>query len=283
MDKLEMRSVIKFLHFQGKSPSDIFNEMKNIYGDKSPSYFVIKYWIRKLKCGFNDIRDEARSGRPQSRITEKFISKIKNIVLEDRCITLKQLEFESGLSHGTVSRILHDHLDMSKVSARWVPRLLTEEMKAERKRCSEVLLEQFDSIPNFFDRLVTVDETWVYLYDPLMKYQSMQWKTRTEPAPKKAKMSRSAVKVMLTVFWDAEGIIMADYLPTGRTMNSEYYSGLIKSLKIELSKKRRNKLRNGPVFLLQDNAPPHRAAVTMETIENCGILNSYAIPHIHLI
>ena len=75
-------------------------------------------------------------------------------------------------------------------------------------------------------------------------------KTRTEPAPKKAKMSRSAVKVMLTVFWDAEGIIMADYLPTGRTMNSEYYSGLIKSLKIELSKKRRNKLRNGPVFLI---------------------------------
>ena len=56
-------------------------------------------------------------------------------------------------------------------------------------------------------------------------------KTRTDPAPMKAKMSRSAVKVMLTMFWDAEGILMADYLPTGRTMNSDYYSGLIKSLK----------------------------------------------------
>ena len=54
-------------------------------------------------------------------------------------------------------------------------------------------------------------------------------------------------------------------------MNIEYYSNLIKALKKELSKKRRQKLRNGPVYLLQDNAPPHRAAVTMETIENCGI------------
>ena len=32
-----------------------------------------------------------------------------------------------------------------------------------------------------------------------------------EPFPKKVKASRSAVKVMLAVFWDAEGNILADY------------------------------------------------------------------------
>ena len=57
-------------------------------------------------------------------------------------------------------------------------------------------------------------KTWVYLYDPEMKYQSMEWKLPKEPSPKKVKASRhSAVKVMLTVFWDAEGIILADFLP----------------------------------------------------------------------
>ena len=32
-----------------------------------------------------------------------------------------------------------------------------------------------------------------------------------EPSPKKVKASRLAVKVMLTVFCDAEGIILADF------------------------------------------------------------------------
>ena len=69
-----MRSIIKFLHFQGKSPLQTLNEMKNTFGDKAPFIFVIEYWIRKFKCGSNGIRDEARSGRPNSHITEKNIS-----------------------------------------------------------------------------------------------------------------------------------------------------------------------------------------------------------------
>ena len=40
-----------------------------------------------------------------------------------------------------------------------------------------------------------------------MKYQTMEWKLPKEPSPKKVKASHSAVKVMLTVFWDAKGII----------------------------------------------------------------------------
>ena len=44
-----------------------------------------------------------------------------------------------------------------------------------------------------------------------MKYQSMEWKLPKEPSPKKVKASRSAVKVMLAVFWDAEGNILAYY------------------------------------------------------------------------
>ena len=60
----------------------------------------------------------------------------------------------------------------------------------------------------------------------------MEWKLPKEPSIKKVKASRhSAVKVMLTVFWDAEGIILADFLPASTNMNKEYYSDLIRSLK----------------------------------------------------
>ena len=84
--------------------------------------------------------------------------------------------------------------------------------------------------------------------------------------PKKTKASRLAVKVMLTAFWDAEGIILADFLPAGTNMNKEYYSDLLRYLKQELAKKILNKLRKGHALLLQDNALPHRAGVTIATI-----------------
>ena len=149
MDKVEMRSVIKYLHLKGKSPLEIFQEMKNTYRDNGPTVFVVQYWVRKFKFGFPGVRDEVRSGRPVEAITEKNVSKVKGLVLEDRRITIKELIFQTKLSRGTIGRILHDHLNMSKVCARWIPRLLTDEMKAERKRCSAMLLEHFQSTPNF--------------------------------------------------------------------------------------------------------------------------------------
>ena len=54
-------------------------------------------------------------------------------------------------------------------------------------------------------------------------------------------------------------------------MNQEYYSHFIRSLKREMVRKRRNKLRKGHAILLQDNAPPHRTGVTMTTIEECDL------------
>ena len=147
------------------------------------------------------------------------VDKVRKLILFDRRITIDQISLETNLASGTISTIIHEHLAMSKVSAKWVPHLLTDAMKAERKRCSALLLDHVRETPNFFDWLVTVDESWVYLYDPEMKYQSMEWRTTKEGPPRKAKRERSSVKVMLTVFWDAEGVILADFLSDGKIIN----------------------------------------------------------------
>ena len=89
----------------------------------------------------------------------------------------------------------------------------------------------------------------------------MEWKLSKEPFPKKVKASRSAVKVMLT----SSGTPKLIVLPACTNMNKEYYSDLIRSLKREMIRKRKKKNRKGHALLLQDNAPPHRAGVTMAT------------------
>jgi hypothetical protein len=82
-----------------------------------------------------------------------------------------------------------------------------------------------------------VDETWIHHYTPATKKQSKQWVPRGESAPKKAKTVPSAGKVMVTVFWDSQGIILINCLEKGRTITGASYSSLLDRLKTELQEK----------------------------------------------
>jgi len=59
-----------------------------------------------------------------------------------------------------VGHILHEILGMRKLSARWVPRLLTPDNKCNR----ETLFKR--NPKEFLRRFVTVDETWIHWYTP---------------------------------------------------------------------------------------------------------------------
>jgi len=62
------------------------------------------------------------------------------MVMEDRRFTVKQTAANAGISVGSVDTILHDDLKMRKVSARWVPRMLTNENKASRVAICQAML-----------------------------------------------------------------------------------------------------------------------------------------------
>src|SRR5215469_12487230 len=111
--------------------------------------------------------------------------------------------------------------------------------------------------------MVTVDKTWLHYYDPETKNQSKEWHQKGSPWPKKFRVQKSAGKVMATVFWDKDGIIMSDYLENAQTINAVYYYSLFDKLKENLKTKRRGKLTKG-VLILQDNAPAHKAFVTQQ-------------------
>ena len=126
---------------------------------------------------------------------------------------------ETGLSYGSVSKMIQNKLHMSKVSSRWVPRLLTPFQKQTRRDLSRqmlTLLEQDEE--DFFGRLVTMDECWIYLYDPETKEMSKEWKHSKSPPPRKAKVQKSAGKVMVSFFGDCRGVILTDYLAKGQTI-----------------------------------------------------------------
>ena len=156
------------------------------------------------------------------------------------------------------------------------PRMLTEDQKRSRLDISRYLLSRYEDDPEeFMDRVVTQDETWVHHFDPESKKQSMQWKHPGSPPPKKFKRVSSAGKVMASIFWDNQGVIMVDYLEEGRTINGAYYAEELRRLRQEIVRKRRGKLTRG-VLLLQDNAPAHTSQVVMAAATECGF---EVLPH----
>ena len=79
---------------------------------------------------------------------------------------------------------------------------------------------------DFLSRLLTVDETWVHYYEPENKAQS-QSVGPGSLKPKKFKTQPSAGKVMATVFWDAQGVIMLDILAKKSAITGAYYANLL--------------------------------------------------------
>lgn len=103
------------------------------------------------------------------------------MIMADRRIKLRELVEAVNISYERVQNIITNYLDMKKLSARWVPRLLTIDQKRKRATTSETLLAKIKYDPkDFFRRFVTVDETWVHCYTPETKEQSKQWRKSGE-------------------------------------------------------------------------------------------------------
>jgi hypothetical protein len=75
----------------------------------------------------------------------------------------------------------------------------------------------------FCPRIITGDETWAQHYELETKRQSMEWHHPQSPRKKKFKITPSARKVMIAVFWDTDGVILVDVMTRGETINSDIY------------------------------------------------------------
>lgn len=72
---------------------------------------------------------------------------------------------------------------------------------------------------------------------------------------------------MLTIFLDSQGPMLQQFLEKGSTVNSTSYSQMLSiKLKLVIRFKRQGLLSKG-VLLFHENARPHTAAHTVQTLE----------------
>ena len=73
--------------------------------------------------------------------TPEIIVHIHELNLEDGRITAKLIAEQLGISRERVGSIIHEDLDMWKLSAKWVPKCLNADQKRQRCQSSEQLLD----------------------------------------------------------------------------------------------------------------------------------------------
>ena len=153
---------------------------------------------------FRSIADDDCDGLPKT--TERVRSGIEEALNEDRRKTIDELADHVDVSHRTVYYIITNKLKMTKVSARWVPRLLSGKDKSVHIQTSKPFLERYTREgERFLQSIITCDESWFHFYNPETKAKSMVWKHTSSPPPKKAKVvvcSKSDIRGFCRQPWD---------------------------------------------------------------------------------
>lgn len=109
------------------------------------------------------------------------VAKVQEAFLEDRGQMIHNIYKIFRLLYRMCRRILLDELNIQRIGAKFVLRLLSSD---QREYCIAVCAEfkeQAENDPNFISNIITCDESWVFGHDPEMKQQSSQWKTPTSP------------------------------------------------------------------------------------------------------
>ncbi|CAH2013021.1 unnamed protein product [Acanthoscelides obtectus] len=188
------------------------------------------------------LSDDPRVGAPKTAVTQENIDAVRELIIEDRHVTYREIEASLKVSKTSIQKILDEELGVRKLVSRWIPHLLTEEQKAARVNCA--------------------DESWIYCYEPKNKRQSAVWVFKGEEKPTKVIRSRSVSKKMVATF----------PLNEQRTVTADWYMTIFLPKVI-------NELRKinpeGRTILHQDNASSHSAQKTRQylTEENVELLD----------
>lgn len=263
----EYRSVLKYLFLTGKSSQDIIEEMKKVHGDLCPSQATLYLHLLQFRRGIFTLEDDPKAGRPPSVCVEANVERIKKLIGEEPRLSTREIEERLKIGHVSIHRVLTEHLGMKRMNCRWIPKELTAQQKLARVASCKLNVRLFRrSFEEFRGNSITCDETSVKFYTPESRTSGSEWRVKGSKPPTRSRMQDDKRTVMMTVFWDDEGILLTDALEKGQTITAEYYSQLLSQLP-EVFRRKRKRKEFGKMHLLHDNVRPHTAKRTHEKLQ----------------
>ncbi|XP_037898914.1 protein GVQW3-like [Glossina fuscipes] len=115
---VEQRICIKFCLRAKCSAAETLRMLQKAFGDEAMSQKNVYKWYKDFKEGRERVEDEQRPGRPSTSTDEGHVKEIKDLILENRRLTIRDLANAVGISFGSTQTILKDILCVKRVKTR---------------------------------------------------------------------------------------------------------------------------------------------------------------------
>lgn len=267
---LDQRQNVKFMVGEGLTPAQCHARLETVYGPECMSKPTVRRWHARFRegDGHTPVTDLNRCGRPRLQSDPQKIVAVQDIINQDRCVSLKEVAQAACVSVSTAHRMIKKDLHLNQKCAKYVPRVLTDEQRRARVRFCSQNLDRVRDDPHLLDKVICGDESPVYLHDPESKQTSKEWLPKGALRPQKALRLRSQKRTMLTAFFDARGLVHAEYTET--SIDTDSYIQTLRNLREKIRQKRPFMWKGGIdgktdcEFILQhDNASCHTSVRTL--------------------
>jgi len=105
------------------------NDSTRLRGPKLESYTGVSMAC-PFKTGHTSVDDDEHSGRPTSCTTPETVARIQELICQDRRWIICDIAEEVEVGYGTCQWVLMEELGMHRVTAKFVPRILTRSSSA---------------------------------------------------------------------------------------------------------------------------------------------------------
>ncbi|QQP55058.1 Uncharacterized protein FKW44_008107, partial [Caligus rogercresseyi] len=253
-----------------KTPKEIKTMVDTAFEVNSISQSQIYRISALFKVGKDSSDKRSMNGRRKVR-TDDFIEAVRVYVEANRRVTMEELAIKFETSMHTIFHVLHDDLGLSIKSARWIPKMLTEDHKMKRVTFAHAFLKlNFELGLGFLDKIVTMDETSVSFFTPESKRGSSQWLPKGSNPPLKFQRQESRKKQIVLSFFDNCSVIFQHYLPMRISVTAAVFKDVMNMFLKKFTEKRIEMAKRDWYFHF-DNAPCHTANSTKEFLTKKGI------------
>jgi len=249
----------------------IHDELYSVYGDQAPSLRTVERWSKLFRDGREELEDEARPGRPITETTSENIEQIRQLIDDDPYLTIEALQEQTDLSYGTVHRIITNHLNLRKITARYIPKDLTDFQRAARVRICKENLSKFQQGTWRLCDIITGDESWFYHKQIGRKSSNAAWVKRGDPPPTVVRQSKYAPKTLLAIFFKSNGPLLIHRLERGQTIDHHYYIDNCLRPLIDKIKRQRPSCGTLNIKIHHDNGKPHVHKDVRAYLESEGV------------
>jgi hypothetical protein len=120
---------VKFCFKLRKTASQTHDMLKTAFSDNAMGRTQTFECFFRFKSRETSVEDCEHSGCPSIADTQENVEKVCRIVIEDQQSTISETASRLGLLYETCQQILTEDLNIWQISAKFVPRLLTDNQK----------------------------------------------------------------------------------------------------------------------------------------------------------